>query len=159
MLRRRNPSTSKPLDLGHLTALTRLHLSANGSGWGGKEVYIGGADVLPPNLVSLCVSKVEGPLQLLVDLKSLRKLTLVKLPLLSQLPGGGATLSSAQAAAAAATGTSTSGGRSKAARTQPSGSSNNQAAAELEQLQACLPNVAITVASAATFRQFKCHCN
>lgn len=106
------------LDLRAFTSLTRLHAAA--ATIGEFKTLTDGTvrDVLPPNLASLCVSKIEGPLQLLIDLKSLRKLTLAQLPLLSQLPGN-----------TTSTGTTSN--------------SSNGPTATMGQVQACLPDVVI----------------
>lgn len=82
---RGNFSTTAPLSLGHLTALTRLHTSGEWSGWaaGIPGVHLFEQDVLPPNLVSLCVGSCEASLTPLLALKSLRKLSLASL---SNLP-------------------------------------------------------------------------
>lgn len=119
-------SCNNSLALGHLTALTRMHLSAVVT-----QVCVGGKDVLPPNLVSLCVTKIDGPLQLLVQLKSLRRLTLAQLPLLNQLPG-----------------------HTSASTTN----SSNAPTATLEQVQACLPDVAIKLSEGRRGKDFACHC-
>lgn len=89
---------------------------------------MGNNDVLPPHLVSLCVGKIEGPLQLLIDLKSLRKLTLAQLPHVDQLPAN-------------ANGSSNSGRFTWAA---------------MEQVQECLPDVGIKVTG--RYGVFACHC-
>lgn len=50
--------------------------------YGLEEVHLGKQDVLPPNLVSLCVASCDASLTPLLALKSLRKLSLVSLPTL-----------------------------------------------------------------------------
>jgi hypothetical protein len=92
---------------------------------------VGSRDVLPPNLVSLCISSVAGDsLQPLASLKSLRSLTLV------QLPGASSSSSSSKGAA-------------QATKSQEQ---------QLKAAQQCLPDVTIKVAGQATGKHFNCHC-
>jgi hypothetical protein len=124
------PGYSIDVPFGHLTALTRLHMSSNSVLYPGG-VCVGSRDVLPPNLVSLCAGSVAGDsLQPLASLKSLRHLTLVQLPAASS--------SSSKGAAATA-------------------QSQEQ---QLKAAQQCLPDVTIKVASGPTkaSKHFNCHC-
>jgi hypothetical protein len=85
-------STPTPLSLGHLTALTSLHTSGKqmwpcGAGMTPQLTPLFEQDVLPPNLVSLCVRSCEASLTPRLALKSLRKLSLASLSNLP-LPSG-----------------------------------------------------------------------
>lgn len=135
-----------PLDLRHLTALTRLHTSgkkvpppggAFSSGPQGplEGVHLVQQDLLPPNLVSLCVASCEASLTPLLALTSLQQLSLDRLParLPTRKPGGDA-----------GSNTSASGQGSPAQMIQ----TGRTVAEKLQQLREHLPGVEIKLTKA-----------